>query len=88
MRFAGKPISLARIAWNTRADHVLPSCHSTAVAWYHMIEIQIVAIENLAAILAGVLVALEHIVSRKFYLFLWKPIEKEEHDHARDANLE
>ena len=53
-----------------------------------MIEIQIVAIENLAAILAGVLIPLKHIVARKFYLFLWQPIEKEQHDHARDANLE
>ena len=53
-----------------------------------MIEIQIAPFENIAAILAGVLVALEHIVPGKLHFLLRQPIEQQQHDHARDADLE
>jgi hypothetical protein len=52
-----------------------------------VIEIELAAVESLAAILAGVLVALEHVVPGKFHFLLWKPIENEKHNHPRDANL-
>ena len=51
-----------------------------------MIEIEIATIENLPAILAGILVALEHIVTRKFHFLLGKSIEDEKHNHPRDTD--
>jgi len=53
-----------------------------------VIEIKIAPIEELAAILASVLVSLEYVVAREFYFLLWKPIEHQQHDHPRDADFE
>jgi len=53
-----------------------------------VIQIELAAIEQLAAVLAGVLVTLEYVVPGEFYFFLREPIEYEQHDHPRDANLE
>ena len=76
MRFLRQPVAFARITFDARTDHVFPSCRSSAIARNHVVEIQIAAFENLAAILAGVLVALENVVPGKLHLFLWQPIEQ------------
>jgi hypothetical protein len=52
-----------------------------------MIEVQLLALENLATILASVVVALEDIVARKLYFLLRQAIEEQEDNHARDADL-
>ncbi len=52
-----------------------------------MIEIQLVALKNLTAILAGVLVALKNVVPRKLHFLLRETIEKEQYDHPRHANF-
>ena len=76
VRFAGEPVALARIARNARANYVLPRSRPSAIARHDVIEIELAAVEKFAAVLAGVLVALEHIVAGKFYFLLWKPIER------------
>ena len=60
---------------------------AAAVARQDVIEIQFAAIKNVAAILAGVLVALENVVAREFHFLLRQTIEEQEHDDARDADL-
>src|SRR5438034_3126800 len=65
VRFARKAVALAGIAGDARANHVFPSRRSTAVARHDVIQIEFASIESLAAVLAGVLVALEHIVASK-----------------------
>jgi hypothetical protein len=87
VRLMRETVALARIARNARADHVFPNRGSTAIARQNVIEIQLAAIENLAAILTGILVALENIVPRKFYFFLRQTIEKQKHNHARHSDL-
>ena len=52
-----------------------------------MIEIEIAPIKNLSAVLAGVLVAFEDVVTRKLDFLFREPIEKEQHDHARHSNF-
>ena len=52
-----------------------------------MIQIQIATVENLSTILAGILVALEHVVPGKFHFLLRKAIEHQKHNHSRDADL-
>jgi hypothetical protein len=52
-----------------------------------MIQIEFASIEKLTAVLARILVALEHIMARKFYFLFRKPIEHQEYDHSRDPNL-
>ena len=88
MGFARKPIAFARIARNTRANHVFPSRRPAPVARHDVIQIKITPIEEFAAVLAGVLVSLKDIVSGEFYFLLWKPIEHKQHDHARNPDLE
>jgi len=87
MRFLRKTVAFAGITGNAGANHIFPRRHSAAVPRYDMIEIQVTALENLAAILAGIFVALENVVTRKLHFLFRKAIEKEQHDHARDANL-
>src|SRR6266446_9957022 len=87
LRFLRQTIAFARVTRNARANHVFPSRRSAAVARHYVIEIQIVTIEGIAAILAHVLVALENVVAGKFHFLFRQPIEKEQHDHARHADL-
>jgi len=88
VRFTRKPVSLARIAWNAGANHVFPSRRPAPVAGHDVIQIKVTPIEELATVLAGVLVALKHVVSGELYFLLWKPIEHKQHDHPRDPDLE
>ena len=53
-----------------------------------MIQIKLAAIEELATVLAGVLVSLKHVVSGEFYFLLRKPIEHKQHNHPWDPDLE
>ena len=53
-----------------------------------MIEIEVAPIKDVAAVLAGVLVSLKHIMPREFYFLFRKPIEHKQHDHPRDPDLE
>ena len=56
VRLARKPVAFARIARNTRANHVFPSRRPAPVARHDMIQIKLTPIEEVAAVLAGVLV--------------------------------
>ena len=53
-----------------------------------MIQVQILAVENMTAILAGVPVALKNIVPGEFDLLLWQPVEHDQQDDARHADFE
>src|SRR6516165_11767313 len=86
--FTRKPVALACIAGDARAHHVLPSRRPAPVARHDVIQVEFASIENLTAVLAGVLVALEDIVARKLYLLLWKPIEHQQHNHPWDTDFE
>ena len=88
VRFAWKPVALARIARDAGANHIFPGRRPAPVARDNVIQIKFAAIEEVAAVLAGVLVSLEYVVPGEFYFFLRQPIEYKQHDHPRDANLE
>ena len=87
VRFLRQPIAFACIARNARANHIFPRRRSTSFARHDMIEIQVVALKNLATILTSVLVALENVVPRELHFLFRETIEKEQHDHPRHANL-
>jgi len=88
VRFTRQAIALPCIAWNAGANDVFPRGRSAAIARNNMIEVEIVAIEDVAAVLAGILVALKDIMSRKLHFLFWQPIEEQQHDYARNADLE
>ena len=75
--FAREPVALARVAGDARAHHVFPCGCPATVTRHDVIKIKIAPVENLTAVLAGVLVALKHVVAREFYLLFREPIEHE-----------
>ncbi len=86
-RFVWQTVSFARVAGNTGANHVFPRRGTAFVTRQNVIQVQFAAVENLAAILAGVFVPLENIVPRKFHFLLRQPIEEQEDDDARHADF-
>jgi hypothetical protein len=53
-----------------------------------VIKIQIVAIENVSAVLAGILISLKNVVPCELDFLFWKPVEKAEENHPRNPDLE
>ena len=88
VRFAWKPVALARIARDAGANHVFPGRGPATVARHDVIQIKLAAIEELAAVLTSVLVSLKHVVPGEFYFLLRKPIEHKQHNHPRNPDLE
>ena len=87
VHFLGQPVAFARVTFDARADHVFPSSRSAPVPRNDVVKIQIAPIESVTTVLAGILIALENVMPRKFHFLLRKPIEKEQHNHARHTNL-
>ncbi len=58
-------IGLEGVAFDARAHDVLPSRRPAAVAREHVVQVEVFALKNVAAILAGVLVALKNIGEKK-----------------------
>ena len=52
-----------------------------------MVEIQFAPLENVSAILTGVLVALENIMASELHFFLRQSIEQQKDNHSRDSDL-
>lgn len=57
----GEFVSLARVAGDAGADDIFPSCLAAAITWKDMINVQARPIKEGSAVLASVLVSLEHI---------------------------
>src|SRR5450432_3534779 len=53
-----------------------------------MIQVQILAVKNIAAILAGVFVAFKNVMPRELDLLFWQPVIHEQQDDARHADAE
>ena len=80
-------VGLARVAPDAGADNVFPGRGAAVVAWDDVVEIEIAAVEVLAAILAGVAVALEDVMPGEFDFLVREPIEEQQQNHPRDANV-
>ncbi len=80
-------VGLARIAGNARADDVFPSGWAAAIPGNHVIQIQIFALKNLTAILAGVAIPLKNIVSRELDLFFGKPIKHDQQNNTGNPDF-
>jgi len=85
--FSRQAITFPGIARDTGTNDVFPRRSPSAIAWNYVVQVQIVSIEQMAAILTGVLVALENIVPGEFHFFFRQPIEHQKHDHPRNPDL-
>ena len=88
VHFSRKAVALTRIAGDAGTNHIFPRRRPAAIARHNVVEIEFASIKNLTAVLASVLVALKHVVARKLYFLFRKTIEKQQHNHTRDTNLE
>ena len=88
VHFSRKSVALTRIAGDAGTNHVFPRRCSAPIARHNVVEVEFAPIKNLAAVLASVLVALKNIVASELYVLFRKPIEKQQHDHTRDTDLE
>jgi hypothetical protein len=86
--FLGRAIGLQRVALNARANNVLPGCGTTPIPRDYVIQVEVLPITGLAAILAGILVALENIVPGEFHFLLRKVIVNQQKDHPWKAQSE
>jgi hypothetical protein len=86
-RFVRSAIGFPGITFDAGANNIFPGCRAAPVTWNDMVEIQIFAFENTAAVLAGIPVTLENIVPGEFYFLLGKAIKQQEHNHPRDTDF-
>ena len=84
--FQRRVIRLERIARDTGAHNVFPRGRTAAIARHDVIQIQILAIKNVAAVLAGVFVALENVVPGELHFLLRHPVKHAQQNHARHAD--
>jgi len=75
VRFAGQSVAFTGIARNAGTNHIFPRSCPTAIARDDMIEIQVIAIKDMSAVLAGVLVTLENVVTSELHFLLRQPVE-------------
>ena len=80
-------VGFLRVAADARTDNVLPRGRPPAVARDDVIQIQILALEDPAAVLAGVAVALENVVPGELDFLLGKAVEHHEQDHPRHPDF-
>ena len=73
--FVRGAIGLECVARNAGTHDIFPRRRPAPIARHYMVEIQILPFKFLAAILAGVAVALEDIVPGEFDFFFGQPIE-------------
>ena len=84
--FVRKFVPFARVAGDAGADNILPSGLAPAVAREDVIDIEVRAVEECSAVLAGVLVALEDVVSCVLDLLFRQAVEEAKNDDARNAD--
>jgi len=86
--FLGRLIGLLRVAPDAGANDVLPGCRAAAVSRNNVVEVQIPAFKDVAAVLAGIAVALEDIVAGEFDLLFRQPVKHQQQNDARHTNFE
>ena len=87
-RFVRQAVGFLRVAADAGADDVFPIRFAPAVARDDVVQVQILAVEYFVAVLAGVFVPLVDVVPGEFHLLARHAVEEEQHDHARDPDLE
>ena len=86
--FLRRAVGLLSVAGDAGTDNVLPGGGAAAVSRNDMVQVQIFPLEYMPAILAGVFVPFKNVVPGEFDFLLWKPVEHDQEDHARDADTE
>ena len=87
-RLTGRAVGFSGITEDAGTDDVFPGGRAPSIARGNVVQIQILSFKNLSAILAGIVVAFENIMSGKFDLLLRKAIEEEQQNDPRHTDFE
>ena len=82
----GEFVSLARVAGDAGADDIFPSGLPPSVARQHMVDVEMAAVENSGAVLAGILVSLEYIMPCELDFLFRQAVKEAEDDDPRNAD--
>ena len=86
--FERSAIGLARITLDARADDVFPRRRAAAIAGNDVIQVQVLAVEDVSTVLAGVPVALKDVVPGELDFLLRQAVEEDKQDDAGNADPE
>ena len=75
IRLVRKPVSFASVAGNTGANDIFPSGLPAAIAREDVIQVEHFTREHAVAILAGVFIPLENIVTGEFHFLFGEPLK-------------
>ena len=81
-------IGLEGIAGDTGADDIFPGGGAAAVAGDDVVEVEVLSVEDGAAVLAGIFVAFEDVVPGELDFLFGKAVKDGEQDDAWDAEAE
>ena len=84
----GQTVGLPRVALDAGADNVFPVGFPAAIPWNHVVKVQVLAVKNFVAVLAGVSVTLIDVVACELHLLARHAVEEKQHDHAGNPDLE
>jgi hypothetical protein len=84
--FLRRAVGLPRVTLDAGADDVFPSRRTAAVARDDVIQIQIFSVELVAAVLAGVFIALKNVVARELDFLFGQPVINQQQDDSRHTN--
>lgn len=84
----GEFVGFAGVAGDAGANDIFPSGLAAFFAGDDVIEIKFVAIEGMAAVLAGIFIALENVVPGEFDFFFGESVKHEEDNHPGNADAE
>ena len=79
-------VCLLGITGNAGADYVFPSGWTFPILWDYMIQIQIPPFKHTSAILAGISIPLENIMTGKLDLLLRQSVEKAQQNDSGNAD--
>ncbi len=75
-RLRRSTIGLVGIAGDTRTNNVLPRRGPSPVPRNDVVQVEVLAVKNFPAILAGILIPLENVMPGEFDLLLRQPIKE------------
>src|SRR4051794_35394064 len=79
-------IGFESVAFNAGAHDIFPGGWAAAVAGNNVIQIEVFAVKNVAAILAGVFVPLKDVMTCELHFLLREMIVDDEQNHPWNAN--
>ena len=81
-------VRLFGVTLDAGADNVLPASRAATVPRDDVVQVQIFPFEYFSAVLAGILIAFEDVVTGELDFFLGHAVEKHQNDHAGNPDAE